>query len=165
MLFRSLPYFDEIGRWLNDNIPASDHRIGLTHGDLQFPNVMFSLKAPKVSGIIDWELTTLGDPLLDLGWILSSWLEPGDPEGKQPMVTPWDGFIARADIVKLYGELTGRDMSAMPWFFALACYKLACLLEGTTAAGKVGKVPEDVANSVHGYAIWLTTKARQIIAG
>ena len=162
---RELPHFAEVGRWLSDNIPTSDHRIGLTHGDLQFPNVMFSLQAPKVSGIIDWELTTLGDPLLDLGWILSSWLEPGDPEGKQPMVTPWDGFITRADIVKLYGDLTGRDMSAMPWFFALACYKLACLLEGTTAAGKAGKVPEDVANSVHAYATWLTTKARQIVAG
>lgn len=161
---KALPHVDAVGRWLGDNLPG-DRRIGLIHGDLQFPNVMFSLQAPKISGVIDWELATLGDPLLDLGWILSSWLEPGDPPGKKPMVEPWDGFPSRAELVALYGELTGRDMSAMPWFFALACYKLACLLEGTYAASKAGKVPADVGAQVHGYSTWLMTKAARIIAG
>ncbi len=158
-----LPHFAEVGRWLTDNIP-DDRRIGIVHGDLQFPNVMFSLKAPKISGVLDWELASLGDPLLDLGWILSSWWEEGDPEGKGPMVQPWDGFRSRADLIDLYGALSGRDMSVIPWYFALACYKLACLLEGTTAAWKAGKVPDKVGASVHAYATWLTTKARQIIA-
>jgi aminoglycoside phosphotransferase (APT) family kinase protein len=161
---KALPDVDAVGRWLSDHLPAG-RRIGIIHGDLQFPNVMFSLEAPKVSGIIDWELATLGDPLLDLGWILSSWWEDGDPEGKQPMVAPWDGFLPRAELVRLYGELTGRDMAEMPWFFALACYKLACLLEGTYAASKAGKVPAEVGDQVHGYAVWLMAKARQIIAG
>jgi aminoglycoside phosphotransferase (APT) family kinase protein len=163
---KCLPDVDEVGRWLTDNLPGVDNRrIGLIHGDLQFPNVMFSLQAPKVSGVLDWELATLGDPLLDLGWILSSWWEDGDPPGKEPMVTPWDGFPSRAELVRLYGELTGRDMSATPWFFALACYKLACLLEGTYAASKAGKVPADVGEKVHAYAVWLMAKARQIVAG
>lgn len=104
-----LPHVEEVGRWLTDNLPA-DRRIGLVHGDLQFPNVMFSLRAPRISGVIDWELASLGDPLLDLGWILSSWYEDGDPEGKSPMVRPWDGFLSRAGLVELYGELSGRDM-------------------------------------------------------
>lgn len=159
-----LPHVDEVGRWLADNLPAA-RRIGLVHGDMQFPNVMFSLKAPKISGVLDWELVSLGDPLLDLGWILSSWWEAGDPEGKAPMVRPWDGFLSRQELVELYGALSGRDMSEMPWFFALACYKLACLLEGTYAASKAGKVPAKVGESVHGYATWLMEKARQIIAG
>ena len=158
-----LPYVDEVGRWLGDNLPTG-RRIGLVHGDMQFPNVMFSLYAPKISGVLDWELVSLGDPLLDLGWILSSWSEPDDPEGKAPMVRPWDGFLSRQELVDLYGSLTGRDMSEMPWFFALACYKLACLLEGTYSASKAGKVPSNVGNSVHSYATWLMTKARQIIA-
>lgn len=158
-----LPYVDEVGRWLSDNVPA-DQRIGIVHGDFQFPNVMFSLKAPKVSGVIDWELASLGDPMLDLGWVLSSWYEAGDPEGKAPMVKPWDGFLSRAELVKLYGELSGRDMGSVPWFFALACYKLACLLEGTQAAAKAGKVPAQIGEQTHAYAVWLTTKARQIVA-
>jgi aminoglycoside phosphotransferase (APT) family kinase protein len=160
----ALPHVDAVGRWLTDNLP-SDRRIGIVHGDLQFPNVMFSLKAPRVSGILDWELASLGDPLLDLGWILSSWYEDGDPEGKKPMVTPWDGFLTRAELVQLYGELSGRDMRAMPWYFALACYKLACLLEGTYARSLTGQVPANVGTSVHAYAVWLMNKAVQITAG
>ena len=160
---KDLPHVDEVGRWLSDNLPG-ERRIGLIHGDFQFANVMFSLQAPRIAGVIDWELTTLGDPMLDLGWILTSWLEPGDPQGKNPMVTPWQDFRTRADLVRLYGELTGRDMSSVPWFFALGCYKLACLLEGTYAASKAGKVPAEVGAGVHSYATWLMAKGRQIIA-
>ncbi len=160
----SLPHIDEVSRWLTDNLPG-DRRIGLIHGDLQFPNVMFSHLAPRITGVVDWELTTLGDPLLDLGWILTSWLETGDPEGKKPLVQPWDGFMTRAELVRLYGEISGRDMSAMPWFFTLACFKLACLLEGTYARSCAGQIPADIGKSVHGYATWLMNKARQTIAG
>ena len=125
---------------------------------------MFSNQAPRISGVVDWELTSLGDPLLDLGWVLTSWWEQGDPEGKNPLVQPWDSFLSRAELVRLYGEISGRDMDEMPWFFALACYKLACLLEGTYARSKQGQVPENVGQGVHGYALWLMTKANQIIA-
>lgn len=159
-----LPHFDEIGRWLEDNLPA-DRRVGLIHGDLQFPNVMFSLEAPRISGVIDWELATLGDPMIDFGWILTSWLEPGDPEGKKPMVTPWRDFPTRAQLVRRYCDASGRDEAAVPWFFALACYKLASLLEGTVAASCAGKVPETVGRSVREYSTWLTTKGRQVISG
>lgn len=162
---KSLPHFDELGRWLSDNVP-SNQRIGLIHGDYQFANVMFSLKAPKLSGVIDWELASLGDPMIDLGWILASWSEPGDPEvGRSPLVSPWENFGSRADLLKLYGELTGRDMDAAPWFFVLACYKLSCLLSGTVAASKTGKVPADVGDKVHAYASWLTAKGRHVMAG
>lgn len=159
----ALPHVDEVGRWLSDNQPQ-DKRIGIVHGDFQFANVMFSLKAPRLSGVIDWELSSLGDPMLDLGWILTSWWEQGDPEGKRPLLQPWDNFLTRADLVRRYGEISGRDMSATPWFFALACYKLACLLEGTYARSKQGQVPEHIGNSVHTYALWLMNKAKQIIA-
>ena len=160
---RALPHIDEIGAWLSANIP-SDKRIGLIHGDFQFANVMFSHTAPRISGVVDWELTTLGDPMLDLGWILTSWLEPVDPEGKKPLVTPWEDFTPRAQLVRQYLALTSRDKNAVPWFFALACYKLACLLEGTYAASLAGKVPSEIGASVHGYAIWLMGKAKQIAA-
>ena len=160
----SLPHVDEVGGWLSDNLPL-DRRIGIVHGDLQFPNVMFSFQAPRISGVVDWELASLGDPLLDLGWILTSWWEEGDPEGKQPLVRPWDGFSSRAELVRRYGELARRSMDAMPWFFVLACYKLACLLEGTYARSKAGQVPVEVGTPVHAYAVWLMNKAIQVMAG
>ncbi|MBA3054798.1 MAG: phosphotransferase family protein [Sphingomonadales bacterium] len=159
---QSLPLVDETGRWLTDNMP-SDGRVGLIHGDFQYPNVMYFDDRPKISGLIDWELSTLGDPLLDLGWMLSSWSGEGDPEGKTPVVTPWDGFLTRAELVTLYGELTGRDMSAMPWFAVLGCYKLACILEGSYARACAGKMPKELGESLHKYALWLMVRAQQII--
>ena len=159
----ALPHVDAVGRWLTDNMPK-DKRIGIVHGDFQFANVMFSLRAPRISGVVDWELSSLGDPMLDLGWILTSWWEEGDPEGKRPLVQPWQDFLSRADLVRLYGELSKRDMGSVPWFFTLGCYKLACLLEGTYARSKQGQIPEKVGQSVHAYAQWLMNKAAQIIA-
>lgn len=164
----TLPFVDEAGRWLTDNLPT-DGRIGIIHGDLQWPNAMFSYSAPKIAGLIDWELSTLGDPMLDLAWVLSSWREPGDPElggtaASAPVVWPWDGFVSRDDMVRLYGELTGRDMSGVSWYFVLACYKLACLLEGTYARSKSGQASIEMGIFLHNYALWLMAKARQLVA-
>jgi len=156
----ALSKVDVIGRWLSDNVPK-DGRIGIIHGDYQFPNIMFSLEEPEITGLIDWELSTLGDPLLDLGWILTSWWETGDP--KQPNIQPWEGFMTRRELVKLYGELSGRDMSAAPWFFVLACYKLGCILEGSYARSKAGQTTKETGQRTRNYAIYLFTKAMQII--
>ena len=160
-----LPHVDEIGRWLSDNVPT-DGRIGIIHGDYQFPNVMFSHLAPKISGLIDWELGTLGDPLLDLGWTLTAWREAGDPTvgSSAPQVQPWDGFLSRAELVSRYGAASGRDMSTMPWFFGLACFKLACLLEGSYARAKAGQASMKMGEMLHQYALWLLAKAMQIKA-
>ena len=158
-----LPHVEEIGRWLSDHLPQ-DRRIGLIHGDLQFANVLFSLQSPRISGVVDWELATLGDPLLDLGWVLGSWWEKGDPDGKRPLVAPWEDFTSRAELARLYGEITGRRLDDLPWYFALACYKLACLLEGTYARSKSGQLPAHVGAQIRAYAIWQMRKAMQIIA-
>ncbi len=158
-----LPHVEEVGRWLSDHLPQ-DRRIGLIHGDFQFANVLFSLHSPRISGVVDWELATLGDPLLDLGWVLGSWWETGDPDGKRPLVAPWEDFMARAELAHLYGEITGRSLDELPWYFALACYKLACLLEGTYARGKTGQMPAHIGEQIRAYAIWQMRKAMQIIA-
>jgi len=145
-----LPHVDDVGRWLADNAPVGG-RIGVIHGDYQFGNVMFQHARPRLAGLIDWELSTLGDPLLDLGWVLASWKEPGDPELRDrgmPLL-PWTGFMTRADLVSLYGALSGRDMSDMPWYFVLACYKLGCILEGTYARSLAGLAPPETGVRLH----------------
>jgi aminoglycoside phosphotransferase (APT) family kinase protein len=158
-----LPHVDEVGRWLSDHLPR-DRRVGLIHGDLQFANVLFSLHSPRISGVVDWELASLGDPLLDLGWVLGSWWEKGDPDGKRPLVAPWEGFMSRAQLARLYGEITGRSLDELPWYFALACYKLACLLEGTYARSRTGQMPAHIGEQIRAYAIWQMRKAMQITA-
>jgi aminoglycoside phosphotransferase (APT) family kinase protein len=157
----TLPQAERIGRWLDDNLP-SNRRIGVIHGDFQFPNVMYRHDRPVIAGLIDWELSTLGDPMIDLGWLLSSWIEDGDPAGRDPVVSPWSGFMSRKELIALYGERTGRDMGEVNWFFALACYKLGCLLEGTYARSLVGQAPKDTGDRFHGLAAWLFAKAEQL---
>jgi aminoglycoside phosphotransferase (APT) family kinase protein len=157
-----LPYVDEVAEWLSARVPH-DGRVGVIHGDLNLCNVMFSHDAPRITGIIDWELTTLGDPLLDLGWTLASWREADDPPGQEPLVEPWDGFVSRADLVRRYGELTGRDMTSMPWYFGLACFKLACILQGNFARGRAGLAPMEIGERHHRRAQWLLRVGRQVI--
>lgn len=154
---------DAIGQWLDSAIPQ-ERRIGIIHGDYQWPNVMFSHDSPRITGLIDWELCTLGDPMLDLGWMLTSWIEPSDPEGREPMITPWQDFISRQELIDAYCAMTGRDPSAAPWFFVLACYKLGCILEGSYARALAGQAPRDVGERLHRVATWLFAKAGQLIA-
>lgn len=158
----TLPHVEDIGAWLAAHVPQ-DGRIGLIHGDFHIANTMFAHDAPRLTGLIDWELCTLGDPLLDLGWILSSWPEPGDPEGSRPLVQPWDGFSSRAELVSLYATLTGRDLASLPWFFALACYKFGCILEGTYARALAGQAPMETGLRLHEMSVWLMRKASQVI--
>ena len=158
----AVPHVDEVGRWLNDNVPAN-RRIGLIHGDFQFSNLMLSHVEPKVVGVIDWELSTLGDPVLDLCWTLARWVEPGDPEGIPPFLDPWDGFPSRADLIHLYGEMTGRDMAAIGWYQTLACYKMACIFEGSYARALAGQAPMETGERLHNTSIWLFKKAYQLL--
>ncbi|HEX4492884.1 MAG TPA: phosphotransferase family protein [Acidimicrobiia bacterium] len=155
-----LPNVGRVGDWLEANRPADCH-IGIIHGDYQFANVMVAHDAPKLAAIVDWELSTLGDPLLDLAWLMTAWIEPGDPPGKAPQLEPWEGMPTRAELVARYGEVSGRDVSAMPWFFVLACYKLGILLEGTHARACAGQAPKEMGDMLHTYALWLFETANQ----
>jgi aminoglycoside phosphotransferase (APT) family kinase protein len=153
---------DRVGDWLQANLPSTCH-IGIIHGDYQFANVMMAPDAPRVAAVIDWELSTLGDPLLDLGWMLTAWNEDGDPPGKPGQVSPWTGMQSRAELIARYGDISGRDMRDMPWFFVLACYKLGILLEGTHARACAGQAPKEMGDILHQTTVWLFAKANQSI--
>ncbi len=153
---------DRVGDWLAANLPSTCH-IGIIHGDYQFANIMMAPDRPHVAAVIDWELSTLGDPLLDLGWMLTAWGEDDDPPGRLGQVNPWDGMQSRAELIAYYGELSGRDMRDMPWFFVLACYKLGILLEGTHARACAGQAPEGLGQIMHQMTTWLFAKANQEI--
>jgi aminoglycoside phosphotransferase (APT) family kinase protein len=157
-----LPSVDDVGRWLDDHKPA-ESRTGIIHGDLQFANVMFAHDRPELVALVDWELSTLGDPLLDLGWILTSWDDPGDPPGHELQVEPFDGFPRRSELIDRYVEISGRDPAVVPWFFVLACYKLGIILEGTWARALAGQAPMDTGERLHATASWLFRKAEQLI--
>jgi aminoglycoside phosphotransferase (APT) family kinase protein len=158
-----LPGVDRIATWLERNRPSS-WQPGLLHGDYHFANVLCSPVRPGLAAIVDWELTTVGDPLVDLGWLLATW--PDDDAGPRAVqVRPWDGFPAPADLVARYAERSERDLSAVAWYEVLACYKLGIILEGTNARAAAGLADPAVGEQLHAQALALFAHARERMAG
>lgn len=156
-----LPGVDRIGAWLEANRPQ-DFRPGLIHGDFHFGNVLFRRDGPELAAIVDWELTTLGDPLVDLGGLLSGWPPDGADTGP---VKPWPGFPTRQEIIDRYAEQSGRDVSSVDWFEVLACYKIGCILEGTYARACAGKAPKVTGDYLHNNTLGLFARALAKIDG
>jgi aminoglycoside phosphotransferase (APT) family kinase protein len=156
----SIPGVTKVERWLEENVPLSSYRPGIIHGDYHIANVLFRPHGPEVAAIIDWELATIGDPLLDVGWMLSLW---PDPDGSMPdpeiAVSPWQGFPTTSELTAHYAACSGRDMAALPWFAVLACYKLGILLEGTHARACAGKAPRKIGDRLHAVAVRLFERA------
>ncbi len=145
-----------IGYWLDAHRPAS-FTPGVMHGDFHMANVMFREDGPELAAVVDWELATIGDPLIDLGWLLATWPEPGD-EGAVS-VKPWIGFPTAAELVAHYAARSSRDAGAIGWYAVFGCYKLGILLEGTHARACAGKAPRDVGDRLHARSLWLFERA------
>jgi len=141
-LTRPLPELERIGAWLAEQRPESPPAT-LVHGDYKLDNVMFRRSSPaRLVAILDWEMSTVGDPLADLGWMVSFWREPDDPveEGFEDLgrVTALPGFTSRTELVRRYEEQTGTDVRGLDWYQVLAIWKLAILLEGSYARHLAG---------------------------
>jgi aminoglycoside phosphotransferase (APT) family kinase protein len=134
---RELPAVAQVANWLEGNRPP-DQSPTLVHGDYKLDNVLFSLDLPpRILAVVDWEMATLGDPLVDLGWALIFWPaegntlslgSPGQAGGFRLECLP-----CRGELVDRYAGRTGRDVSHLDWYEAFAAWKLAIVLEGNYA--------------------------------
>ncbi|MEO5598681.1 MAG: phosphotransferase family protein [Novosphingobium sp.] len=158
---KDLAALNEIAVWLDANRPNS-FVPGIMHGDYHLANVMFHHDTADVVAIIDWEMATIGDPLIDLGWALAMWHENGTWAG-DPIITPWDGLPEPSELIERYGRESGRDVSNMRWYRVMACYKLAIVLEGTYARSFVGMAAMTTGQSLHQRALALTARAHDLI--
>ena len=156
-----IPHLDEVGAWLDANRPT-EFRPGVIHGDYHLGNVMYRHDSPDLAAVVDWELATIGDPLIDLGLILAFWPE----EGGQPAavsVTPWGGFPSIGEMIERYAEGSSRDLSAIGWYGVLACYKTGIILEGTHARAKAGKASPTFGDLLHATTVGLFNKAHLLM--
>lgn len=153
----ALPGMDAIGDWLDTNCPA-EFRLGIMHGDFHLANVMYRNDGPQIAAIIDWELATLGDPLIDLGWLLATWPGPDTPPNRMP-VTPWDGFPRAEELIERYAAHSARSLDALLWYRVLACFKLAILLEGTYARAAAGLADPATGLMLHEQTLFLLGRA------
>ncbi|MCP2317707.1 putative kinase, aminoglycoside phosphotransferase (APT) family [Nocardia amikacinitolerans] len=152
-----------VSEWLTRNRPTSGP-IGLMHGDYHIANVMFAPDGPHVAAIVDWEMCTIGDPMLDLGWLLATWSEPDRSDDVLSSALARAGGLPSAqELVRRYGERTGFDVSAADWYAVLACFKLGIILEGTYARSCAGLAPADIGQRLHDSAATLFARARNLI--
>jgi aminoglycoside phosphotransferase (APT) family kinase protein len=131
---RELPDVERVGDWLAANMPESGPAT-IVHGDYRLGNTMFAAGAPaRLVAIFDWELATIGDPLADVGYLTATWAEREEGQTVTMFdlsaVTRAEGFPNRVGLIARYEERTGRSMSAVNWYQALAIWKAAVFMEG-----------------------------------
>ncbi len=158
-----IPGIDRVASWLDRHRPTQ-WSPGILHGDYHLANVMFSPAGPELAAIVDWELSTIGDPLLDLGWLLATWPEGDSSPMGAAIVAPWEGFPPADELVARYRDGTTRDLSAIDWYAVLACYKLGIILEGTHARACAGKADRATGDFLHATTVALFERALQRIS-
>ncbi|GGJ62741.1 phosphotransferase family protein [Streptomyces brasiliensis] len=139
---RDLPELDFLTEWLEANRPQNGP-IGLMHGDYSPFNIMVAPESPgRLAAVIDWDTGTIGDPLLDIGHLLARWTDPGEEPVIDAGGPPVDYGVTRAELAARYAERSHLDTTDLPYYAALALFKLAVILEGTYHRQARAGVPE-----------------------
>lgn len=156
-----IPGVDEVGVWLDAHRPGRV-KAGLMHGDFHFANVLIRNDAGALAAIVDWELATIGDSLLDLGHLLATW--PVRDGNLTPIGVNAPGLPEPDELIDYYAQRTDRDLSDLTWYRVLACYRLGLILEGTHARAFAGLAPVEVGNNLHFMTVYLFQQALELIA-
>jgi aminoglycoside phosphotransferase (APT) family kinase protein len=126
-----IPEMDEVARWLAANVPP-ESAATLIHNDFKYDNVVLAEDLSRVVAVLDWEMSTIGDPLMDLGCALSYWVEEKDPmmlRATRFGPTDLPGSLTRAELVARWEEKTGRTATNMPFYYSFALFKLAVVAQ------------------------------------
>jgi aminoglycoside phosphotransferase (APT) family kinase protein len=164
---RELAIAERLAEWLEANRPP-DQAPALYHGDYKLDNVLYAPALPvQLLAIVDWEMSSIGDPLVDLAWALI--FHPG-PEGtmrlgtaKEPRFEP-ERLPSKAELVARYAAASGRDVSAIGWYDVFARWKLAIALEGSYAKFLRGESSKPIHEFFGAQADLLLASADQIVS-
>jgi aminoglycoside phosphotransferase (APT) family kinase protein len=143
---QDLPAIDRVHTILAERIPEQ-HEATVVHGDFRLGNCVVDGRG-DIQAVLDWEICTLGDPRADVGYVLATWAEAGDPrraDDHNPTLAA--GFTTRTALLERYAEQSGRDVADIPFFVAFSFWRLACILEGVLArilSGARGDAEVDV---------------------
>lgn len=153
-----IPGVNAVASWLDAHRPSS-FVPGIIHGDYHLGNVMFRYDCGDLAAIVDWELATIGDPLLDLGWMIATWPEGRFPGPADVAAEPWDGFPEADELVDHYAARSSRNCDDIDWYVVLACFKLGIILEDTYARACAGMAPRETGDDLHARTIALFERA------
>src|SRR5699024_8579632 len=127
------PLWTEVKAWLAENMPADHPKPAIIHNDYRFDNVILDPDNPmQIIGVLDWEMTTIGDPLMDLGGSLAYWIEANDPQPmqlmrQQPSAAP--GMLTRQEIVEYYAQQAGIDIPNFVFYYSYGLFRLAGIVQ------------------------------------
>ncbi len=127
------PDCERVMEWVMEHMPPDSAKSGIIHNDYRFDNVIIDPKSPeRIIGVLDWEMATLGDPLMDFGNSVAYWVEPGDPEDWHTMrLMPVEisGVLSRKDIVSLYERESGRSLDNMDFYHCFGLFRFAVIFQ------------------------------------
>ncbi|MCO7597412.1 MULTISPECIES: phosphotransferase family protein [Pseudomonas] len=127
------PRWTQVTAWLHEKMPADHPRPGIVHNDYRFDNVILDADNPmRIIGVLDWEMATLGDPLMDLGNSLAYWIEADDPAPvqlmrRQPSNAP--GMLSRRQFVDYYAERAGIQVDNVDFYYCYGLFRLAGIVQ------------------------------------
>ncbi len=128
----TLPQMDQLIEWLTRRLPESPPPT-LVHNDYKLDNIMLDAQSPsRVEAVLDWEMATAGDPLVDLGCVMCYWPQAGDPAVRRDAlssITTQPGWFTRPQLVDRYARITGRDVSGLPYYEVFGIFKIAVVLQ------------------------------------
>jgi len=142
---RYLEGYDEVEAWLRANVRPTRHA-GIIHGDVATTNSMFRCGPPaRLAALIDWELSTVGDPMLDMGWLCGGLRDERFPDMVSPQtLINVNNAPTKQALARYYCAGTGRDIADFDYFCVLAGFKIGCVIEYKVAQAAAGILPKDV---------------------
>lgn len=149
---RTIPDMDKLIEWLPGNIPPNETTT-IVHGDYRLDNMILHPTEPRVIAVLDWELSTLGDPLADFSYHLMNWVMPSNDPGRKALLDIPDlkahGIPSQDEYVAMYCEHTGRDgLPELDYYFSYNAFRLAGILQGI-----IGRVRDGTASNANAAAM------------
>ncbi|MBU2549370.1 MAG: phosphotransferase family protein [Proteobacteria bacterium] len=154
--------------WLTEKQPPDTPRPALIHNDLKFDNVVLDPDDPlKIIGILDWELTTIGDPLMDLGIALSYWVQPGDPpemELARTVPTNLEGMLTREEMVRLYERKTSRQVGHFDFYYLFGLFRMLVVVQQMYYRYYQGQTKDQRFKDLHQFVSIMDKLAREVMS-
>src|SRR4051812_7997690 len=165
---REIPQVETVGAWLREHLPDQQDAT-IVHGDFRLGNTIYAPGTPaRLAAILDWEMCTIGDPLADVGYLSTLWVDRDDPPlgaFELSAVTRREGFPSRADLIARYEERSGRSVGEVRWYRTLALWKSIVFMEGNYKRASSGSTDDPFLRGFGEGVVELARRAEEMALG
>ena len=162
-----LPEMDALAQWLKTGLPSNPSRPAIVHGDFKLDNLMLAAdQLDRIVAVFDWEMSALGDPLVDLGILLAYWMPTAPPSQRDALttVTSRPGWFTRLEVIERYAGRTGRDVSKIRYYEVFALFKIAVVIQQIYYRFVVGQTDDPRFASFGDRVTYLARHAQRLVS-